>query len=234
MNRLTRFLHAAAVALGLILGGGILSWAALVDFTGPGGSNPINFTPVLSDLNTLINNITNNYALGNANATVGPGLNPSGRLYSRVGPVQGLATNTTGVTIDTYTIPFNAFDTGGRTMRAVYDFHTGTNFDAKSFGCGFASAIATQTVAATDGGKTGFGRCELTIVQGATANTVMVTGRLIYFDAGASITTQATASVPGTTITNSTTQSTAVYFGVGTPTNVQDVNLDSAEIFYDD
>lgn len=206
------------------LGAGGVSAGALKLFTGPAGSNPIQFPADLADLNNLINTLLSQANLGGGNSAVGSGLGISGEIYSQVGPTTALAAAQGGVTIATYTVPFNAFAVQGQSMRLVADWHDAANYDSKSFACGYGTAILTETITGTGD----VGRCEMTITEGATANTVMVSGRMI-------VGTTATANVQLTPVTvlNSTTQSTATFFEVSNPTSAGDVKLDNFEIYYD-
>lgn len=225
-----KFLRSLAVALGLGFGafGLAVGATALLPFEGPGQSltgytampcceNTIPaFNAVINSINSLLN-------LNNANTAVAL-KGPTGKLFSQTGPISSLAT-TQALTISTYTTPANTFDTGGRTLRIHAEFHTVANFDSKSFACGWGGAQVTKTVT-TDSGSAG--TCDFYVTQGPTADTQMMSGRIIFG------TTPTIAVLAGTT-TGSGTQASAqnAYFEVATPTTAGDVIIDNFEIFYD-
>lgn len=228
----SRVARAGLFSIGLLLSGlGVGAIAGLPLFTPPGNlSTSVNFPSSMADLNTLIQYLYTYGGFGNANGNVGL-LGPSGRLNTQVGPTTDLAANIGGVTIATYTIPANAFDIPGRTLKIHVNFHTSANFNSRSAECGVGANVVTITIATTS--KAGQGTCDFIVTAGTTANTQMFAGTIIF--ATTSATTAQVAELQGT-VSNSITSATgtpAAYFAVADPTASADIVMDNFEVTYE-
>ena len=230
MKQLRKILAGLAIGAIAIGSGGALA-TSLSYFTGPSGTNPIQFPSILTDFNvfvTAVNNALAPLGLSNIN-TVQTTFGPIGRVYTQTGPTTALATNTGGVTLATYTIPAGSLDVAGRTVRIRMSFHKAANFDQANVGCGIAGDIVTMNIPTTDNGGQE-GECDFAMTQGVTANTQMFSGNLFY----SGKTTVNQASLVGTTTTSfTTTNAVSAYGAVGTPTGAGDIVIDNFEVTYE-
>ena len=230
MKQLRKILAGLMVGALAVGSGGALA-TNLSYFTGPSGTNPIQFPSILTDFNVFVNSVNAALApLGlNSINTAQTTFGPIGRVYTQTGPFTALATNASGVTIGTYTIPANSFDIAGRTIRIHTDWHKAANFDAASIGCGVGGNIVTMAIPTTDNGGHE-GSCDFVVTEGATANTQMASGHIFY----GKTTTVNIADLVGTTSNSFTAANgVAAYVGVGTPTAAGDVIIDNFEVDFE-
>lgn len=192
-----KFLRNLVLVAGAFLALPVLS-ANLSLFTGPSGTNPINFPAALSDLNTLINAVNTAFAplgLNNVNTAQTPAGGPLVRLYSLNGTNYQIA-STAELTLASYTIPANTFSAAGGTIVVKAHFYSAANGDTKAFRLTFMGTEYGIPLAGNgDNGSAGF--AEFRIASGVTANTQVLSGWLsqgvtpnVYYVTGNTILTQ--------------------------------------------
>ena len=116
-----KWLRNTAVALGIAAGAfGLTQAATLSPFTGPAGTNPINFPAGLADMNSLIN-------------TISPVINQADvLLYSLSTTPVGTLSGTALQGLATYALPAGQLSAVGQHLRIIATFKTAANTNTKT------------------------------------------------------------------------------------------------------
>lgn len=171
LRKILRNIVVGAAALAAVPAGA----AGFSYFTGPSGSNPINFPAVLGDLNQLIQNIGNVMQLVGANTVAG--VRPAGLIYSTTASA-AISNATTEQTLGTFSLPTSSLDQPGRKLIIRAGWKYASNGNNKTVKCDFGSSVAMSTGVQTVSG--GGGECELIVTKAASssANAQIAYGRM--------------------------------------------------------
>ncbi|HYM33404.1 MAG TPA: hypothetical protein VEU47_19045 [Candidatus Cybelea sp.] len=139
LRKILRNIAVGAVALAAIPAGA----AGVSYFTGPGGSNPLNFPVIQGDINTFIQQLNNVIGVLNLNANLNPPMKPEGIIFTTATTASLVGGTTTEGTVASFTLPANALDQPGRKIRVHADFSTANNSNAKTAAIYFNTAGTT-------------------------------------------------------------------------------------------